>query len=238
MSRRKDRGDLQLRQIRITSGYIRNTPGSTLFEQGHTRVISTATFTNKVPFFIKESKQGWLSAEYSMLPGSTGNERIIRERQRSNSRNIEIQRFIGRALRTSLNLKKIEERSILIDTDVIQADGGTRCASINSGMLSLYQLLRHLVYENLIADLPDVLFIAAVSIGVKENTILVDLNYEEDASADSDINIVSSEKGDIIEIEGFVEQQPLPPALLKKIIDLGIEKNREIIQILKNSLGL
>ena len=134
-------------------------------------------------------------------------------------------------------MKKIEERTILIDTDVIQADGGTRCASINSAMLSLYQLLKYLVYENLIADFPDVLFIAGVSIGVKDNTILVDLNYQEDADADSDINIVSSEKGEIIEIEGFVEQKPLSPDMLKKIIDIGIEKNFEIIKILKNSLG-
>ncbi len=236
MRKRRDREALDLRKIKISNGYIQNSPGSTLFEQGSTKIISTATFTNKVPFFLKE-KQGWLSAEYSMLPGSTGNERINRERQKINKRNIEIQRFIGRALRTSLNLKKIEERTILIDTDVIQADGGTRCASINSAMLSLYQLLKHLVYENLIADFPDVLFIAGVSIGVKDNAILVDLNYEEDANADSDINIVSSEKGEIIEIEGFVEQKPLSPDMLKKIIDIGIEKNFEIIKILKNSLG-
>ncbi len=231
---RKDgRENLQLREMKITPGYIKNIPGSALIEQGDTRVLCTATCDARVPHFLKNSGKGWVAAEYSMLPGSTGSQRMHRERQRVNNRSIEIQRFVGRALRNTFNLDNIDGWTIFIDTDVLQADGSTRCASINGGMLTLVKSLNHMVYEGLIRDLPTFEWIAAVSIGVKEDEIMVDLTYKEDSSADADINIVSSEKGNIVEVQAFAEENPISKDIFQKVINLGLEKNLEIIETLK-----
>ncbi len=231
---RKDgRENLQLREMKISPGYIKNIPGSALIEQGDTRVLCTATCDARVPHFLKNSGKGWVAAEYSMLPGSTGSQRMHRERQRVNNRNIEIQRFVGRALRNTFNLDIIDGWTIFIDTDVLQADGSTRCASINGGMLTLVKSLNHMVYENLIRDIPTIEWIAAVSIGVKEGEILVDLTYKEDSSADTDINIVSSEKGNIVEVQAFAEENPISKDIFQEVINLGLEKNLEIIETLK-----
>lgn len=238
MSSRQDgRGNDQLREIMLIPGYIRNAPGSVLIEQGNTRVLCTATYEERVPYFLKNSGKGWIQSEYSMLPGSTGNERVVRERQKLNKRNIEIQRFIGRALRTTFNLKAIDGINISIDTDVLQADGGTRCASLNGGMVALDKALRHLVFENVIRDMPKLKYIAAVSIGVKGSELLVDLDYKEDSTADADINIVSSEDGNIVEVQALCEEKQVAPDVLHQVIDLGIIKNLEIIAQLKKSLG-
>jgi ribonuclease PH len=231
--RKDDRENHQLRELKITPGYVKNVPGSALIEQGDTRVLCTATYDARVPHFLKNSGKGWVAAEYSMLPGSTGNQRMHRERQRVNNRSIEIQRFVGRALRNTFNLDMIDGWTIFIDTDVLQADGSTRCASINGGMLTLVKSLHHMVYENLIRDLPPFEWIAAVSIGVKESEILVDLTYKEDASIDADINIVSSEKGNIVEVQAFAEENPISKDIFQTVIDLGMEKNLEIIETLK-----
>lgn len=213
--------------------YVKKVPGSVLIEQGQTRIVCTATIENRVPHFLKESGKGWIVAEYSMLPGSVGKQRLNRERNKSNSRHIEIQRFIGRAFRTTLDLNQISGKTIFLDCDVIQADGSTRCAAINGGMIVLIKSLKYLVFENLIADLPPVELIAAVSIGIKGERILVDLTYEEDASVDADINLVSSVKKNIIEIQAFAEEKPISDAVFKKAIDIGIKKNLEIIQKLR-----
>jgi len=223
----------QLREMRLTPDYIKNIPGSVLVEQGDTRVLCTAVYELKVPHFLKNGDKGWVTAEYAMLPGSTGSQRTLRERQRVNNRNVEIQRFISRALRNTFDLKTIIGKTIYIDTDVLQADGSTRCASINGGMLVLVKTLRSLVYENLIRELPAIEWIAAVSIGVKNNAILADLDYKEDFAADADINIVSSEKGNIVEVQAFAEESPISKEIFKKAIDLGVEKNLEIIGHLK-----
>ncbi|MCP4149450.1 MAG: ribonuclease PH [bacterium] len=234
---RKDGREIeQLRDIKVIPDYIKNVPGSVLIEHGDTRVLCTATYDNRVPFFLKGGKKGWVAAEYSMLPGSTGNQRNQRERQRVNNRNIEIQRFVGRALRNTFNLKAIDGKTVFIDTDVLQADGGTRCAAINGGMLALVKILRHLVFENIIKEVPKMEWIAAVSIGVKGDDILVDLTYEEDSAADADINIVTSEKGNIVEIQAFAEENPISKELFQKVIDLGVEKNLEIIETLKKHI--
>jgi ribonuclease PH len=231
---RKDgRENFQLREIHITPDYVDNVPGSVLIEQGNNKIICSATYDKRVPFFMKESKKGWISAEYSMLPGSTGNRRNLRERDRKNNRNIEIQRFIGRALRNTIDLKTIAGITIFIDTDVIQADGSTRCAALNSGMVALMRSLKHFVYENLIAHLPQIEVISAVSVGVKDEDILVDLNFEEDSIVDADINIVSSEKGNLIQVQAFAEEKPVAKELFQKAIDVGVEKNFEIIELLK-----
>lgn len=234
---RKDgREKHQLREIRITPDYVDNVPGSVFIEQGNNKIVCSAIYENRVPFFLKESNKGWIAAEYSMLPGSTGNRRNNRERDRKNNRNIEIQRFVGRALRNTFDLKTIDGMTIFIDTDVIQADGSTRCASLNSGMVALVKTLRYLVYENLIADLPEIEVISAVSIGVKDNDILVDLTFEEDSIVDADINIVSSEKGNVIEIQAFAEENPIARDLFHQAIDIGIEKNFELIKLLKKHM--
>ena len=231
--RKDNRNELQLRPIRIVPDYVQNLPGSVLMEQGLTRIVATATYENKIPHFMKETKKGWINAEYAMLPGSVGRQRLHRERFRVNNRHIEIQRFISRALRNAFPMTAIEGKTIFIDADVIQADGSTRCVALNAGMLLTVMVLKHLVYENLIPEMPEIEMMAAVSIGLKEREILVDLNYEEDSAADADINIVSTEKKNIIEVQAFAEENPVDHKLFKKAIELGIEKNLEIIGILK-----
>lgn len=235
--RNDGRTGLQLRPINLTPDYIKHVAGSVLIEQGDTRVNCTATYETRVPPFLRNSNKGWIQAEYAMLPGSTGNQqRSQRERNRVNSRNIEIQRFLGRAFRTTIDLRKIEGM-ITIDTDVIQADGGTRCASINGGMIALARALKHLVFENTIPQLPTIHYIAAVSIGVKNSEILVDLNYIEDSSADADINIVSNDKGHIVEVQAFGEEQTIPLDLFQEIMKIGVKKNLEIIKLIKDCVN-
>lgn len=231
--RQNGRENQQLRGMKITPGYIKNIPGSVLIEQGDTRVLCSATYDTRVPHFLKNSGKGWVAAEYSMLPGSTGKQRMSRERQKINNRNIEIQRFLGRALRNTFDLNHIDGKTIFIDTDVLQADGSTRCVSLNGGMLALVKSLNSLVFENQIHDFPDIEWIAAVSIGIIGDEILVDLTYKEDSSADADINVVSSEKGNIVEVQAFAEENPISENIFHKVIDLGIRKNQEIIEMLK-----
>jgi ribonuclease PH len=226
----------ELRPIVFVPGYVRNAPGAALCEQGHTRVVATAMVEDKVPFFLRKSGRGWVTAEYAMLPGSSGNQRIARERGKTNNRSLEIQRFIGRALRTTMDLKALGERTVTLDADVIQADGGTRCAALNASFLALILSLKHLVYEQMIADFPSFRFIAAVSVGAKDGKLLADLDYEEDSRVDSDINIVSTGDGDLVELQMFCEGQPLPPDLLQKAIALGARKNLEIIALLKEAI--
>jgi ribonuclease PH len=236
LMRANNRAGQQIRPITFIPGYINNVPGSVLCEQGNTRVIATATVEEKTPHFLKKSGQGWITAEYAMLPGSSGNQRIARERGKINNRSGEIQRFISRALRAAVNLKEIGARTITLDTDVIQADGSTRCASLNAGFLALIFALKYLVYEQLIADFPAFQFVAAVSIGVRDQEILADLDYEEDSQTDSDINIVSLEDGSLIEVQSFCERRPLAIELFQQALALGIEKNREIIGLQKKIL--
>jgi ribonuclease PH len=172
-----------------------------------------------------------------MLPGSSGNQRVARERAKINNRSGEIQRFIGRALRTVVDPKILGERTVTLDADVIQADGSTRCASLNAAFLALVLSLKYLVYEQLIADFPSFRFIAAVSIGAKNGELLADLDYEEDSRIDSDINIVSTADGALVEVQSFCEGTPLPQELFQKAIGLGVEKNREIIALLRKTVS-
>ena len=235
--RANDRRAEELRPIAFVPGYVRGVPGSVLCEQGHTRVVATATLEDRVPPFLKRSGRGWITAEYAMLPGSSGNQRIARERNKINNRSGEIQRFIGRALRTVLDMKALGERTVTLDADVIQADGSTRCASLNASFLALVLALKHMVFEQLIADFPPLRFIAAVSVGVKDGELLADLDYEEDSRIDSDINIVSAADGALIEVQSFCEGIPLPQELFQKAVALGAEKNREIIAMLKKTVS-
>jgi len=223
----------ELREIKISPDFVSNIPGSVFIEQGKTRIICSATVEYKVPHFIKEEKKGWINAEYSMMPGSTSKKRVPRERNRVNGRNIEIQRFIGRALRNTFNLKELEGITIHIDCDVIEADGGTRCVSLNGGMIVLKKALEYLVFENKIQRLPELEYIAAISIGVKGKDILIDLTYEEDSMVDADINIISSEKRHIVEVSAFAEKNSISKEIFDKVLNIGIEKNLKIIEKIK-----
>ncbi len=223
------------RPLTIHTVYLEKTP-SALIIQGKTQVLCCASFEDRVPPFIKEQKDkklGWLKAEYSMLPTAGGQQRQQRERNRYNSRNLEIERFIGRALRTVINLKTLGSRTIIIDCDVLQADGGTRCASVIGGVLALSQLLQHLVFEQIIAELPPMKLISAISVGIKNNQILLDMNYLEDLSADADINVISDENGQLIESTTFVEGKALNPQTHADAIMKAITINSAIISGLK-----
>ncbi len=235
--RENNRKNNELRDISIEEDFITNQPASLLYKQGNTRLVCTAMYNEKVPFFAKTEKKGWISAEYSMLPGSTGKQRFLRERGgRMDKRNIEIQRFIGRSLRNIIDLKKIKDFNIFLDMDVIQADGGTRCASVNGGVIAMMKMLKHLVFENKLFEVPTFEPVAAVSVGIKNGEILADIDFKEDSNIDADMNIVSNGKGDIIEVTGFAEESSVPKDLFFKAIDLGVEKNSEIIEIIKSYL--
>jgi len=235
--RENNRKNDELREITIQENFITNQPASLLYQQGNTRLICTAMFNDKVPFFAKTEKKGWISAEYAMIPGSTGKQRFLRERGgRMDKRNIEIQRFVSRSLRNIINLKKIREFNIFLDMDVIQADGGTRCASVNSGVIALMKMFRHLVFENKMYEVPQFEPIAAVSVGIRDGEILADIDFEEDSNIDADMNIVSNSKGDILEVSGFAEESSVPKDLFFRGIELGLKKNKEIIEVLKKHL--
>lgn len=220
-----------IRPLSIQPGFLLRVP-SALIVQGNTQVLCSATTEEKVPPFIKElkdKKRGWLKAEYSMLPTAGGLQRQQRERNRYNSRNLEIERFIGRALRTVIDLKNMGQRTITVDCDVLQADGGTRCASVIGGVVALNQLFRHLVFENLMADIPPMKLLSAISVGSKGERILLDMDYQQDLGADCDINVVSDENGDLVEATAFVEGRALNRKMYSEAIDLAIQTNSAII---------
>ncbi|HEX9812612.1 MAG TPA: ribonuclease PH [Burkholderiales bacterium] len=197
----------QLRDIRITRRYTRHAEGSVLIEFGDTRVLCTATVDERVPPFLKGKSQGWITAEYGMLPRST-HERMQREaaRGKQGGRTLEIQRLIGRALRSAVDLTRLGERSITLDCDVLQADGGTRTASITGGCVALADALAALQQENLIAQNPMRGLVASVSVGVCGGVPVLDLDYAEDSTADIDMNIVMNDALDFIEIQGTAER--------------------------------
>ena len=199
----------ELRQLRITPGFMPYAEGSALIEMGNTRVICTATLDERVPPFRRNSGQGWLTAEYAMLPRAT-QQRTQRETGRGgpSGRTHEIQRLIGRSLRAVTNLSKLGERTITIDCDVLQADGGTRTASITGAYVALVLACRRLVRENKLSSLPIVGEVAAVSVGVVSGTPLLDLKYDEDSRAEVDMNVVCTGDGRFVELQGTAEGEP------------------------------
>ncbi len=235
--RRDNRGPLELRPLRIVPNYLRNLPGSALVEQGETRVVCAATLEERVPPFLRNSGRGWITAEYAMLPGSSGRERVPRERLKANGRSLEIQRFIGRGLRAAFDLKALGERTLTLDADVLQADGSTRCAALNGCLVALALALKYLVFEQFIPDFPPFQPVSAVSVGARGGEPLVDLDYEEDSRCDMDANVVSTAAGAIVELQATSERQPVPPALLQRLIELALEKNRDIAAAQKRALA-
>ncbi len=222
MQRPSGRQPDQLRTVRITRHYTRHAEGSVLVEFGDTKVICTASVTAGVPRFMKGEGRGWVTAEYGMLPRSTGS-RMDREaaRGKQGGRTVEIQRLIGRSLRAAVDTKKLGENTIVIDCDVIQADGGTRTASITGACVALADAIAFMQKKKMIAENPLTRMIASVSVGVYEGEAVLDLDYPEDSSAETDMNVVMGEDGGFIEIQGTAEGQPFSEAQFQAMLSLA-----------------
>jgi ribonuclease PH len=231
----------QLRPIHFTRDYTKHAEGSVLVEFGDTKVICTATVTEGVPRFIKEGnlKQGWVTAEYGMLPRST-NTRMDREaaRGKQGGRTMEIQRLIGRALRSMINLKALGERTITIDCDVIQADGGTRTAAITGGCVALVDALHYLQRQRLITTDPLKFLVASISVGIYQGEPVLDLDYKEDSKADTDMNIVMTEHGGFIEIQGTAEGEAFHLPQLNVLLELAQNGIQQLFAKQRQILGM
>ncbi len=229
----------QLRHIELEVGYLRHAEGSCLVRFGDTWVICTATVEERLPPFLKDSRQGWVTAEYCMLPRATTT-RTNRESARGqvSGRTQEIQRLIGRSLRAAVDLKALGERQIIIDCDVIQADGGTRTAAITGGFVALCQALRGLHNAGKLKCLPLVAQVAAVSCGIVRGQAMLDLEYEEDSKADVDANFVMNGGGKIIEIQGTAESQAFSEEQLQQMLSLAKQGITQLLELQKQALGL
>jgi ribonuclease PH len=226
----------QMRQIHIARRYTKHAEGAVLIEFGDTRVLCTASVLEKVPPHKKGSNEGWVTAEYGMLPRST-HTRTDREaaRGKQSGRTQEIQRLIGRSLRAVVDLKKLGERTIHVDCDVIQADGGTRTASISGAYVAVADAVQWLMQAGLIAESPLTDSVAAISVGVVEGEPVLDLDYAEDSSCDTDMNVVMTGKGGIVEMQGTAEGEPFSHAMLEKLLKLAEQGIAEITQAQKST---
>jgi len=220
--RPSNRAPDQMRDVKITRNFTMHAEGSVLIEFGNTKVICTASIDEKVPFFLRGSGQGWVTAEYGMLPRSTGS-RMDREaaRGKQGGRTVEIQRLIGRSLRAALDLKLLGERTITVDSDVIQADGGTRTAAISGACVAVVDALNHLQRAGELDSDPLKHLISAVSVGVWHGMPVADLDYAEDSTADSDMNVVMTEQGGLIEVQGTAEGATFTQEELTKLLALA-----------------
>ncbi len=238
MQRKGNRRADEIRQINIQRGFIKHAEGSVLIDMGDTRIICTASIIDGVPEFLKNTGKGWLTAEYSMLPRATPT-RKVRDASRGkiDGRTQEIQRIIGRALRSVVDLSVIGERTIWIDCDVIQADGGTRTASITGSFVALAEAIDYLMKYQLINQMPIKDIVAAVSVGIVDGELLLDLNYEEDSRAEVDINVVKTGSGRFVEIQGTAEQNPFDKAQFDALIKLAGIGISQIIEYQRSVLG-
>jgi len=228
----------ELREVKITRNYLLHPSGSVLIEMGNTKVICTAMIDEKVPPFLRGSNKGWITSEYSMLPASTIT-RKVRDSTRGkiDGRTQEIQRLIGRALRSVVDLSKVGERTIWIDCDVIQADGGTRTAAITGSFVALVDAFHKLYEKGQIASIPITSYLAAISVGVGEGGPILDLCYEEDHKALVDMNIVMTDKNEFVEIQGTGEETTFSRTELNELLDLAEKGIKSLIQIQKDVLG-
>jgi ribonuclease PH len=231
-SRSHDRAPADLRPTSIEPGFVRTADGSALISQGETRVICTASVSESVPRWMEGKGRGWVTAEYSMLPASTG-ERKARDitRGRQDGRGVEIQRLIGRSLRGVVDFQALGERSVYVDCDVLQADGGTRCAAITGGYVALQLALARLLEAGSIERLPLDQSVAAISVGMVDGRALCDLDYVEDSAAEVDANVVMTGDGGLVEVQATAERTPLSRASLDELLGLaegGIARLREV----------
>ncbi|MBS4097008.1 MAG: ribonuclease PH [Sulfuricella sp.] len=229
----------QLRNIVITRNYTKHAEGSVLIEFGDTKVICTASVEEKVPPFLRGKGQGWTTAEYGMLPRSTGS-RMDREaaRGKQSGRTQEIQRLIGRSMRAVVDLKALGERTIHLDCDVIQADGGTRTASITGAFIALHDAVTHLLEKKLLGVSPIRDFVAAISVGVYQGVPVLDLDYLEDSGCDTDMNIVMTGKGGFVEIQGTAEGAPFTRGEMDAMLNLAQNGIAQIVEKQKAALGI
>jgi ribonuclease PH len=220
----------QMRLVRFTRNFTRHAEGSVLVEFGDTRVLCTATVETRVPPFLKGKGRGWVTAEYGMLPRAT-HDRMVREsaRGKQGGRTLEIQRLIGRALRAVVDLEAMGERQIIIDCDVLQADGGTRTAAVSGGYVALCDAVNHCLKKGLLKKNPLHGQLAAISVGIYKGVPVLDLDYEEDSQAETDMNLVMNEAGGVIEIQGTAEGHAFRRDELEAMLELGEKGIREII---------
>ncbi|MDY7575257.1 ribonuclease PH [Actimicrobium sp. CCI2.3] len=228
-----------LRPVRITRHYTKHAEGSVLIEFGDTKVICTASIEDKVPGFLKGKGQGWMTAEYGMLPRST-HTRMAREaaKGKQSGRTQEIQRLIGRSLRAAFDLSAFGERTLHLDCDVIQADGGTRTASITGAMVAAHDAFAKLVDAGVLAAIPLKHFVAAISVGVYQGLPVLDLDYDEDSTCDTDMNVVMTDAGDFIEVQGTAEGAAFDRATMNQLLDLADGGIRDLIALQRRELGL
>jgi ribonuclease PH len=238
MARPDRRSPTQLRRVSLQCGVMKFAEASCLVEWGQTHVICTATVEEKVPPFLRNTGTGWVTAEYGMLPRSS-QQRIEREavRGKLSGRTQEIQRLIGRCLRTVVDLVQLGERTILIDCDVIQADGGTRCASITGGFVALVEALRYLRAKRVLSSLPVKEFVAATSVGMVQGQPVLDLSYAEDAAADVDMNVVMTGSGTFIELQGTAERSPFHTSDLTRLLRLAGSGVHALVSLQQKALG-
>jgi len=238
MTRSDGRKNEELRHVKIHRNYIKYAEGSVLIEVGDTKVICTATIEEKVPPHLKDKNKGWVTAEYAMLPRSA-HSRIVRESARGKigGRTHEIQRLIGRALRSIVDLEMLGERTVWIDCDVIQADGGTRTASITGSFIALVDAMKFALKNGMIAEMPVRDYLAAVSVGIVNEEPVIDLNYAEDSTAEVDMNIVMTGKGRFVEIQGTAEGLPFSKAQMEGLITLAKHGIEEIVGLQRRLIG-
>ncbi|NKB76373.1 MAG: ribonuclease PH [Gammaproteobacteria bacterium] len=237
MSRPSNRQHDELRPVSIIRHYTKHAEGSVLVSFGDTKVLCNASIEERVPPFLRNKKQGWVTAEYSMLPRST-NTRNAREaaKGKQSGRTLEIQRLIGRSLRASIDLSKLGERTITLDCDVIQADGGTRTASITGAYVALVDAVNWLVYQDILEKSPIHSAIASISVGVYKGTVVTDLDYPEDSRAETDMNVVMDEHGGIIEIQGTAEGKTFSRGTLSQMMDHAESGIAALIAVQKEAL--
>jgi len=223
----------QLRNLKITPGYLSHPEGSVLIEMGNTRVICTVSLDERVPPFLKGTGKGWVTAEYSMLPRATLNRTQRDSGGRINGRSQEIQRLIGRSLRAVTDMDALGERQLIVDCDVIQADGGTRTASITGAYVALYQAMKHLKSSGMIKSIPLNNVVAAVSVGIIRSYNMLDLCYAEDSQAEVDFNVVMTDQGNFVEVQGTAEAKPFSKSSLDGLIELATGGIKQLFEIQK-----
>lgn len=228
----------QIRDVKITRNFTKYAEGSVLIEMGETKVLCTASIEEKVPPFLRNTGTGWINAEYSMLPRST-QQRKVRDSSKGkiDGRSQEIQRLIGRAIRSVVDLNKLGERTIWVDCDVIQADGGTRTASITGAFVAVAEAIYKLYKDGLIKKMPIENFVSAISVGIVDDQCLLDICYEEDSHAQVDMNIIMTDKCEFVEVQGTGEERPFSRKDLNKLLELGEKGNKELIKIQRKALG-
>ena len=236
MQRHDGRTPDQPRPVTFQRGFTRTAPGSVLASFGETRVLCTATFTDGVPPFLQGKGQGWLTAEYSMLPSSTGGRKPRDRGGKIDGRSVEIQRLIGRSLRAVIDFKKMTERTIWIDCDVLQADGGTRTTAITGAYVALHDLLKQMEERRILRGWPLVTELAAVSVGVVNGAAVCDLDYAEDRKADVDMNLVMTGAGEFVEIQGSAEGATFGRELLNEMLEMGENTIRQLFDLQRAAL--